>query len=145
MTNSIDIKSGDWVLGFHESFMYHEDSIEMAVERFQTRGCGWDWAPAHKLMYVVPAEVVKPKTFWGVDGERRWRCYVIAVLPDEASALALARRLHAIGEEASARVENEARRLLAPIEKRERAKALVKIRAALPHLFPSAAEGGPAA
>jgi hypothetical protein len=145
MNKSIDIKPGDWVLGFRESFMPYEDSIAGAVERFQTRGAGWEWARAEQMMYVVQAADVKPKTFWGVEGKRRWRCYVIAVLPDEASALALRDRLHSIGEETSARVEKEALRLVAPIEKRERSKALAKIRASLPHLFPSVAEGGSAA
>lgn len=141
MTPLVHIEPGQWVLAFHQPYGPHLQPLREHLESFAWRGGGWHDHRAHEIFQVCQVEKVMPKTY-RTGGSRLDRSSVIAAFATEWKAMHFRDHLYAIGDEAEAKVEQEALRRIEKFAAREHEKALRKIHLALPHIFTGPKETG---
>jgi hypothetical protein len=142
----IDIKPGQWVLGFHMPYGPYDDKPLSEVLEGYAFLHWMDSREKDEVFFVLQVAKVMPKTFIASgssrlsdEGERLPRGNVIGAFKSEADAIALRDRLFAIGEETGDKIEKEMYRRIEKFSQREQAKSLKKIHRLLPHHFGRAA------
>jgi len=144
MTKLIDIKPGQWVLAFCESYGPMFRAMPEHLEMFARRGGGWDSHRATEIFHIHRVSNVKPKSYFADERidhpfafrkERLWRCYVIAAGSSKESMIQLRDKLFAVGVETSDQIEAEMYRRIEKFAARKRAAAERKIHRLLPHFF----------
>nr|WP_278376687.1 hypothetical protein [Brucella anthropi] len=141
----VDIKPGQFALVFQQPFGPYDRTLPKHLERFVSRGGGWDTFRASELFEIHIVCSVAPNTYKGhlddaelmeISFPRRYpRSHVIAVGKTVKEVMAIRDRLFNIGAIADSRIEQESRRLIAKFEADERAHALTHIHELLPHVF----------
>ncbi|MDG3577146.1 hypothetical protein P7F60_12160 [Rhizobium sp. YJ-22] len=137
MTPFIDIKPGQWVIAFYGSYFFPGSDMGEWLERFVSRGGGWDNARATDIFSIHMVEAVRPKTYLADGGLRFSRDRIVAALESNADAVILRDRFFAIGHSADDQIDFAVDRLARPVRRRVYAKALKEIHEILPHIFKS--------
>lgn len=143
MIQFVDIKPGQWVLAFPQPYgLWDNTTMQEHMERFSKRGGGWDSHRVDEIFAVVQVQKVMRQTYLTMgsgrlirEGERQYRVNIIAAGKTEAEMLRLRDKIYAIGDATDDRIEAEMYRRIENFADRERAKALKKIHATLPHIF----------
>jgi hypothetical protein len=143
MSAFVDIKPGQWVLAFHQSFGPYYRSMQETLEGLAFKH--WmDSFRKEEIFFTIEVAKVMPSTFIAVgsvsyirEGARIPRAQVIASHRSEADALALRDKLFAIGAETGEAIEKEMYRRIEKFAARKRAAAERKIHRLLPHHFRS--------
>jgi hypothetical protein len=149
MSQFVDIKPGQWVLAFPQPYgLWDETTMQEHMERFSSRGGGWDSHRVDEIFAVIQIQKVMPQTYLPIgrsrlirEGERQYRVNVIAAGKTEADMLRLRDKIYAIGKAADDRIEAERYRRVQKFADREHTKALKKIHATLPHIFSTPTKG----
>lgn len=144
MTHPIHIEPGQWVLTFDEHYGPFNRNFQEHVERFSSRGGGWEGHRKAEIFHVLKVKDVMPKTYTFEDPTPGVRSYlktrqnrflVIAVGSTREGMIALRDKFFAIGVETSGRIEKEMYRRIEKYAAREDEKAVKKIHKLLPHIF----------
>lgn len=146
MTEFVHLEPGQWVLAFDEPYGPYVSELSQHLEMFAARGGGWDSCRATEIFHIYRVDDVKPKTYF-IDTEesvahprsyikdRQPRSHVIAAGTTREAMIDLRDKIFAIGSETSDRIEAEMYRRVERFAAKERAKAIKKIHASLPHIF----------
>ncbi|WP_164777802.1 hypothetical protein [Sinorhizobium meliloti] len=134
------------MLAFDEPYGPYLAAMPEHLEMFASRGGGWESCRATEIFHVYCVDDVKPKTYFIDPDEsvahprsyikdRQPRSHVIAAGTTREAMIDLRDKIFAIGSETSARIEAEMYRRVERFAAKERAKAIKKIHASLPHIF----------
>jgi hypothetical protein len=148
MTALVDMKLGQWALAFAQEYYFPGSDMAEQLERFATRGAGWDSHLAPEMFLIHRVESVAPKTYQASEslGSKRWRAqpagryyrlHVMRAFSSPEAAIALRDKFFAIGSDADDRIEAEMYRRIEKFADREHGKALKRIHKLLPRFFGS--------
>ncbi|MCK8779064.1 hypothetical protein M0654_03600 [Rhizobium sp. NTR19] len=139
----VDIKPGQWVLAFYEPFGPNSLTLAEHLERFTSRGGGWDCIPSNEIFHLYRVSRATPKTYHVDEMDTHLRAYVTktqyrgnviaAGTKDEMTELR--KRFYAIGKEADDQIDFAVDRLARPVRRRVYAKARKEIHKLLPQHF----------
>ncbi|MGA6113343.1 hypothetical protein [Agrobacterium radiobacter] len=144
MTSFVHIEPGQWVLAFYEPYGPFNREMSEHLEMFTSQGGGWDHHRETDIFRLHRVTDVKPKTYFADitiskhkirANDRYHRSHVIAAGSTEEEMTALRAKFFAIGVDADDRVNKEMYRRIKIFKAKERAAALEKIHACLPHIF----------
>ncbi len=145
MTQFVHIEPGQWALVFFEPYGPCDEDMAEHLEQFVNAGGGWDSHLMKEIFNIHCVDRVAPKTFWSTKPsllqpdaffqQRVHRGLVVAAGQSKEAVKALRDKFFAIGVEADERINKEMYRRIHKFEIAERAKALKKIHACLPHIF----------
>lgn len=136
MTEFVTLKSGQWALAFQQPYFFPGSDMKEWLEKFVSRGGGWESHRATEIFDIHHVERVAPKTYWHVGGGRFPRENVIGVFEIQQDARDLRDEFFKIGVAADDQIDFVVDRLARPIRRRVYALALKEIHACLPHIFP---------
>ncbi|WP_210255061.1 hypothetical protein [Rhizobium oryzihabitans] len=144
MGTLVHIEPGHWVLSFHQPYgLYDDKTMESRLEEMAFRH--WmDGTSADEMFFVMQVRKVMPNTFtvsgngrYISEGERLYRCNVVAAFEAKEAGIALRDKLFGIGEDVGDRIEKEMYRRIEKFSERERAKGLKRVHRCLPQFFGS--------
>lgn len=144
MTKLVPIEPGQWVLAFDEHYGPYNRDFQEHLERFSSRGGGWDRHRKAEIFHILNVKDVMPKTYTFEEPatagrsylkSRQHRSLVIAAGATREEMIALRDKFFAIGVETSGRIEKEMYRRIEKYAAREDEKAVKKIHKLLPHIF----------